>query len=282
MKVNGKNAADKTIVSPVKLRGRLAAHFRAHKWQYLFSVLAIAVMWGVWAVAYFTVGNGYVVPSFAETMRELGALLAGTEGRFWPAFANTLWRSVLAWLLAFVLAVLFAAASVASKKFYSFFRPFVSVFRTLPTMAITLMLLIWSTRRVAPVIVTFLMLFPVIYAQLMAAYRGIDGKLFEMAKVYGVSRMEILGRIAVPGMLPAVFSQAGANLSLSLKVTISAEVLVSSFSSIGGMMHDAALNLQVAEMFALTILALIVGGVFEFALGFLTRITDRWKGGRAA
>ena len=83
-------------------------------------------------------------------------------------------------------------------------------------------------------------------------------------------------------MLPAVFSQAGANLSLSLKVTISAEVLVSSFSSIGGMMHDAALNLQVAEMFALTILALIVGGVFEFALGFLTRITDRWKGGRAA
>ena len=262
---------------PAKMRGRLAAHFRKYRWNYLFSVLAVAVMWGVWVAAYFAVGNEYVVPSFTETMRELGALFA--SGTFWESFGGTLWRTVAGWLLAFAFAVLFAAAGVASKKFRSFFAPFVSVFRTLPTMAITLMLLIWSTPLVAPVIVTFLMLFPVTYAQLMAAYGEIDPQLFEMARVYGVPRREVLCKIAVPGMLPAVFSQAGSNLSLSLKVTISAEVLVSTFRSLGGMMHEAANYLQVAEMFALTILALLVGGLFEFALHFLTRITARWKGG---
>ena len=262
---------------PAKMRGRLAAHFRKYRWNYLFSVLAVAVMWGVWVAAYFAVGNEYVVPSFTETMRELGALFA--SGTFWESFGGTLWRTVAGWLLAFAFAVLFAAAGVASKKFRSFFAPFVSVFRTLPTMAITLMLLIWSTPLVAPVIVTFLMLFPVTYAQLMAAYGEIDPQLFEMARVYGVPRREVLCKIAVPGMLPAVFSQAGPNLSLALKVTISAEVLVSTFRSLGGMMHEAANYLQVAEMFALTILALLVGGLFEFALHFLTRITARWKGG---
>lgn len=262
---------------PAKMRGRLAAHFRKYRWNYLFSVLAVAVMWGVWVAAYFAVGNEYVVPSFTETMRELGALFA--SGTFWESFGGTLWRTVAGWLLAFAFAVLFAAAGVASKKFRNFFAPFVSVFRTLPTMAITLMLLIWSTPLVAPVIVTFLMLFPVTYAQLMAAYGEIDPQLFEMARVYGVPRREVLCKIAVPGMLPAVFSQAGPNLSLSLKVTISAEVLVSTFRSLGGMMHEAANYLQVAEMFALTILALLVGGLFEFALHFLTRITARWKGG---
>lgn len=262
---------------PAKMRGRLAAHFRKYRWNYLFSVLAVAVMWSVWVAAYFAVGNEYVVPSFTETMRELGALFA--SGTFWESFGGTLWRTVAGWLLAFAFAVLFAAAGVASKKFRSFFAPFVSVFRTLPTMAITLMLLIWSTPLVAPVIVTFLMLFPVTYAQLMAAYGEIDPQLFEMARVYGVPRREVLCKIAVPGMLPAVFSQAGPNLSLSLKVTISAEVLVSTFRSLGGMMHEAANYLQVAEMFALTILALLVGGLFEFALHFLTRITARWKGG---
>lgn len=262
---------------PAKMRGRLAAHFRKYRWNYLFSVLAVAVMWGVWVAAYFAVGNEYVVPSFTETIRELGALFA--SGTFWESFGGTLWRTVAGWLLAFAFAVLFAAAGVASKKFRSFFAPFVSVFRTLPTMAITLMLLIWSTPLVAPVIVTFLMLFPVTYAQLMAAYGEIDPQLFEMARVYGVPRREVLCKIAVPGMLPAVFSQAGPNLSLSLKVTISAEVLVSTFRSLGGMMHEAANYLQVAEMFALTILALLVGGLFEFALHFLTRITARWKGG---
>ncbi len=276
MTENGKKIKTERAFS-AKMRGRLAAHFRKYRWNYLFSVLAVAVMWGVWVAAYFAVGNEYVVPSFTETMRELGALFA--SGTFWESFGGTLWRTVAGWLLAFAFAVLFAAAGVASKKFRSFFAPFVSVFRTLPTMAITLMLLIWSTPLVAPVIVTFLMLFPVTYAQLMAAYGEIDPQLFEMARVYGVPRREVLCKIAVPGMLPAVFSQAGPNLSLSLKVTISAEVLVSTFRSLGGMMHEAANYLQVAEMFALTILALLVGGLFEFALHFLTRITARWKGG---
>ena len=72
----------------------------------------------------------------------------------------------------------------------------------------------------------------------MAAYGGIDEKLFEMARVYGVPKGEVLLKIAVPGMLPSVFSQAGANLSLALKVTVSAEVLVSTFRSLAGKMRQ--------------------------------------------
>ncbi len=33
-------------------------------------------------------------------------------------------------------------------------------------------------------------------------------------------------------------------------------------------------------MFALTLVVLITGGILEFALGNLTRITDRWTRGR--
>ena len=106
---------------PAKMRGRLAAHFRKYRWNYLFSVLAVAVMWGVWVAAYFAVGNEYVVPSFTETMRELGALFA--SGTFWESFGGTLWRTVAGWLLAFAFAVLFAAAGVASKSSAAFSRP---------------------------------------------------------------------------------------------------------------------------------------------------------------
>ncbi len=279
--MNGKQTPPRSAAASfAPRRKRLAAHFREHKWTYFLSALSLAAMWGIWAAAYFAVGNDYVVASFSDTVRALGVLLG--EGSFWRAFGFTLLRTLAGWLLAFAFAVLFAAASAASKKFRIFFAPFISVFRTLPTMAIALMLMIWSDPRVAPVIVSFLMLFPVTYAQLMAAYGGIDGKLFEMARVYGVSRKDVLWRIAVPGMLPAVFSQAGANLSLSLKVTVSAEVLVSTLHSLGSMMQNASMNVQIARMFALTLLALLVGGLFAFALGFLKRITRRWQGGEGA
>lgn len=250
------------------------------KLNYLFSVLSIAVMWAVWLIAHAIVRNEYIIPSFSDTIISIGEQFVSS--RFWLSFALTIWRTIYAWLLAFVLAVIFASLSALSIRFYRFFAPFIGVLRSLPTMAVTLMLLIWTTPRVAPVIVALMMLLPLTYTQLMAAYKGIDPKLIEMADVYRLSKKTMLVRIYIPQMMPSIFAQAGANLSLTLKVMISAEVLSSTFRSIGGMMHDVAMYSQMSELFAITIVMLIVGGLLEFLLGQLTRITDRWtKGSRS-
>lgn len=256
------------------MKGRLGVK----KLNILFSVLAVAALCAAWVIAYYAVGNEYLVPSFAETLAEAGKQLASAE--FWVAFGHTFGRSLCAWLLAFVLAAAFASLSALSDGFARFFAPIAGVMRTVPTMAITLVLLVWTTPRVAPVIVSLLVLFPLTYAQLGAAYKGIDPRLTEMAEVYRIGRREKVFRIYLPIMLPDVFAQAGANLSLTLKVMISAEVLSSTFRSLGGLIHDAAYYSQMARMFAVVILVLITAGILEFALGKLTLVTDRWIKGR--
>lgn len=235
-------------------------------------------MWGAWLVAYAAVGNDYVVPSFWETVRRLGELLG--ESFFWRSFGMTFLRSLEGWALAFVCAAVGVSLGALSDKLRSFFAPIVVVLRTVPTLAVTLMLLLWASPNIAPVIVTFLMLFPISYAQLSAAYRSIDPKLLEMAKVYSVSRRDRVFRIALPQMLPSLFVQAGPNLSLALKVAVSAEVLASTYVSIGGMLEDANAYLDIARMFAITLAVLVAGGALEFALGRLTLFTDRWAKGR--
>ena len=252
--------------------------FAGRKPYILFSVLSIALMWIVWLIVWAGVRNEYVVPSVGDTFAAIGKDLISSA--FWVSFGNTLWRTLCGWLLGFAAAILCAALAALSQAFERALAPVISVLRTVPTMAITLMLLIWTTPRVAPLIVAFLMLFPLIYAQLMAAYRGIDPKLFEMARIYRVGKKDMLLRICVPQMLPSVFAQAGADLSLTLKVIVSAEVLAGTFRSVGGMMQDASVSLDVARLFALTIVVLAVGGLLEFSLGNLRRITDRWVRGR--
>ena len=248
------------------------------KLNIFFSVLSVISLCIAWIIGYYAVGNDYLLPSFGETAAEMGKQLASAE--FWVAFGLTFGRSLYAWLLAFVLAAAFASLSALSESFARFFAPIVSVMRTVPTMAITLMLLVWTTPRVAPVIVSFLMLFPLTYAQLIAAYKGIDPKLAEMAEVYQIGKKERIFRIYLPLMLPDLFAQCGANLSLTLKVMISAEVLSSTFRSLGGLIHDAAYYSQMARMFAVVLLVLITAGILEFVIGKLTLITDRWKKGR--
>ena len=248
------------------------------KLNYLFSVLTVALLCAGWIIAAAKIGNEYILPTFSDTVKSIGQQL--TSSSFWVAFARTVGRSVLAWLIAFFVAVALVSITMLSDKFSKFIAPVVSLLRTLPTMAITLMLLIWTTPRVAPIIVALLMLFPLNFAQLRTSCAGIDPKLTELAVVYRFTFKTKLFKIYIPMLLPDIFSQAGPNLSLSLKVMLSAEVLAGTFRSVGGLMYDASVWSQMATLFALTILMLITGGVLEFALGKLTLLTDRWTKGR--
>ena len=245
----------------------------------VISAFAVLCMWAVWVAAYLIVNNEYVVPSFTDTAAAIWALLC--SGRFWASFGMTALRVLLAWLASFALAAVCAALSAASGGFRRFVAPIVGVLRALPTMAFTLMLLIWTSPRVAPVIVALMMLFPLTYSQMTAAYSAVDGGLIEMAKVYGVSKKDRVMKIYLPQTLPPVLAQAGADFSLALKVMVSAEVIAGTYTSLGGMINEASMYLMVAEMFALTIAVLVFGGVCECALGKLTKITDRWNKGAA-
>lgn len=245
----------------------------------LISLAAVAAMWLVWLVAALCVDDGYVIPSAGDTFAELGGLLFGDGApSYWRAFGMTFARSLCAWAISFAVAAALAALSAANARVRSFVRPFVAVVRILPVMAITLMLLIWSERSVVPVIVCSLTLCPLIYAQLTAALDGIDAKLLEMARVYALPRRDVVFRICLPQMLPPVLSQTGPDLSLALKVTVSAEVLASAFPAIGRLINDAQLYNNTAQVFALTVSMLAVGGLVEFLCSRLTLITARWTG----
>ena len=252
--------------------------FFGKKLNVAFSFFAIFAMWAAWLIAYRTVRNDYVIPSFTDTLAGIGRDL--TDAAFWRAFGGTLLRTLYSWAVAFAASLLCLSLSALSDKFRRFLAPFVSVLRTLPTMAVTLMLLIWTSPKAAPAYVAFLMIFPLSYAQLSAAFAGIDGKLLQMAQVYRISRRDRLCKIYIPLLLPSVFAQAGPNLSLTLKVMVSAEVLAGTFGSVGGLMYTASMYSSMDELFAVTILVLAAGGLIEFCAGRLTRITDVWTKGR--
>lgn len=243
----------------------------------IFTLTALVLMWVIWVIAYFAEGNEYVIPSFGDAMKEAWELLGGAV--FWHAFANTLLRTLEAFALSFVLAAALSALSEACRPFGAIFRPFVAVLRTIPTMAIILILLLWTTPLAAPVIVAFLVTFPLVYAQFSAAFAGVDRKLLEMAKLYGVPRSRRLFKIYVPAVLPNILSQAGAAFSLTLKIMVSAEVMARTYRSIGGLMQDARNYLEIPELFALTVLTVVAGGLLEWALGKLTLLTRKWTCG---
>ena len=249
---------------------------RQRLYNLIISVGALLTMWLVWLIACYVVDDAYVVPPISDTVSEFFSLLA--SAKFWKSFGMTLLRTLYSWALSLAVAVSLASISAAFKGVRRYLAPFIAVFRTVPTMAITLMLLIWSTPRVAPTIVAMLMVFPIAYSQMLAAFDGIDGRLLEMARAFNLPLNKRLFKILIPQTLPPMLSQIGANLSLTLKVIISAEVLCSTFNSLGGLIYQSNVFLNTAQMFALTICALVAGGLLEWIFGKFTLITHKWTG----
>ena len=241
----------------------------------LLSAAAVVALWLAWLVAYTCVKNDYVLPSFWDTLRETGRLLASAS--FWRALGNTFLRTLWAFLISLALGVLLAVAAHLSRGLRAFLSPVISLLRTLPTMAVILMLLLWTTPAVTPVIVSALVLFPAVYAAALAALDEVGEAYGELVRSFRVPLVRRIFQMYLPLSAPVLLKQAGGIFSLGLKVVISGEVLAATYRSLGGMMQEAKMYLEMPTLMALTLLVILLGFLLEGACYLSYRLIVRWR-----
>ena len=258
------------------MRGaRPTMNFSMKKFNFLYSLAAIALMWAVWMIAAAAVKNEFLIAPVGSSVRQFFKLFA--EPFFWRVLGHTLARTVAAYLISFAAALGCACLAVAFKPFAAFMRPITAFFRTLPTMAVLLLLLVWLTPRTAPVAVALLVLFPMTYSQLSEAIGGVDGELLQMAKVYGLPVRRRIANIYIPHLAPLALAQTGANLSFGLKLIISAEVMASTRTALGGMISEAQAYINLPRIAALTLVAVALGILIEFVFRAVANKAFSWK-----
>lgn len=231
-------------------------------------------MWLFWLAAYLIVANDYVLPSIGDTFAALGKLLVSRG--FWRAFGGTMLRTLAAFAVSLVCGTALAVLARLFAGVRAFFAPIVSFLRTVPTMAIILILLLWTSRAVAPVIVSVLVLFPAVYSAALAALDGVEEEFGELARAFRVGKTRQVCKLYLPLAAPPVLKQAGGILSMGLKITVSGEVLTSTDRSLGGLMQEAKLYVP-AELLALTLVTVLVGFLLEGICLLAYKLIVRWK-----
>lgn len=256
-------------------RSALKNYFSKRKYDILLSAAAIALIWLLWIIAYYGVKNDYVVPSARATFKSFWHCL--TSVGFWTAFLHTLLRTAVAFLISFALSVALVALSAVSKSASVFLKPFMGILRALPTLAIILILLFWTTPKIAPVIVAVLVLFPMIYSQLSAAVGEIDGEIIEMATAYGIGKRDRLTKIYLPMIAPNVLALSGTNVALGLKIIVSAEVLADTYKSLGGLMQNARFYVDMPRLAALTLIVVLIGFAIDICFSLVGKHAFKWR-----
>lgn len=238
----------------------------------LISILCIVVLWIVLALV---VNNKYLMPGFFTTVKECFRLF--TIGEFYHALFGTLLRSIIAFLVAFFLALCLAVLTYRKPKLTSFISPVISIIRVLPTIAIVLIVLVWTSSFIAPIIVTFLVVFPTLFLNVKSALDGVDKEQLEMLKVFNVCKKQVLKKVIFPQIAPPIILAMGAGLALNIKLMVAAEVLSYTINSIGNLLQLSKVYDQMATMMALVLVTVIIGLLIEWVFTFISKKVGKWQ-----
>lgn len=133
----------------------------------------------------------------AQTLFEL----AGTR-RFWASIGGSLVRIVGGFLLAAVCGTLAAALAARFRRVEELLAPLVLAMKTIPVASFIILALIWIGSKNLAVLIAFLMVFPILYTNVLSGIRATDDGLREMAQVFRVTPMRRIRFIDLPQVMP--------------------------------------------------------------------------------
>lgn len=223
-------------------------------WSVLFWLL-------VWEIASLWLGQEILLVSPVAVLKRLGSLIF--EASFWKTICFSLFRIIGGFFLAVLAGVL--GGSIASRlpKIQELFAPLILAMKSVPVASFVILILIWVPSENLSVTISFLMVFPVIYTNVLNGIQNTDKNLLEMAQVFQVSGKKKIRYIYLSEVLP--FFRAGCSVSLGLcwKAGVAAEVIGIPDGSMGERLYEAKVYLDTPELFAWTMVILVVSMIFE-------------------
>ena len=240
----------------------------------LLPLVSIAAIVLLWIVAGALVDSEYILPTVGQTLTALLNLFKSSE--FYKALSFTLLRSLIAFIISFALGFLLAFCKNRLPIVGKLIDPVISVIRALPTIAIILLLLFWTNSKVAPIIVTMLVVLPTSYTHLCSAFAGINKGAVEAGKVDGANGKQLFVFIEFPQIAPPFYKAMGSGISLNFKLMVAAEVLAQTANSIGYMLNTSKIYFEIAEMMALVLVSVAIGVLIETIFNKIAEYSSDW------
>ena len=226
------------------------------------KVILIAVIWiAIWEVIYLIVGKELIVPSPLHVFVRIFTL-AGT-GAFWANIGRSLLRILIGFLLAIAVGVIVGTATARFRLLDSFLTPAAKVIRATPVASFIILLFVFVAKNHIPVVTVFLMVLPVVWANTYEGIKGTDKQLLEMAGVFRLRPGTVFGKIYVPQVLPFFTAAVKTGIGLAWKAGIAAEVIVNPKFGIGTALHDSKVYLETTDLFAWTVVIIIISMILE-------------------
>lgn len=224
-------------------------------------LISVSVWLCLWQILYLWIGKDVLFASPLAVGKRLVELLCTAD--FWVKTGATLLGITEGYLLGAAAGILLAAVTSLSEWLYAIFRPMLTVIKSTPVVSFIILALVWMKKSHVPVFISFLMVTPMVWANLAGGIRETDRNLLEMAHAYGFSKRQIVQKIYIPSVTASLLTALTTAIGFAWKAGIAAEVISTPRNSIGAQLYNAKVYLETVDLFAWTVVVVLLSMLFE-------------------
>jgi len=228
-----------------------------------YTAAALAFWAAVWQLGAMVANRKLLIPipTPVDTLAALWRL--GGTGGFWLAVGASAARICLG----FAAAVLLGTACAVLSERWGLFRvasePLLRLVRAVPVASVTILVFLWLPRERIPGFIAFLTVFPIVWSNVAGGIRSADRGLVEMARVFGMGRLEILRQITLPEIRPYFIAAIATGLGFAWKSGVAAEIICRTNLSLGNLLWSSKSAVAYDEVFALTLVIVVWSVLLE-------------------
>ena len=224
--------------------------------------IAILLVWLLfWQILYFLVKKDVLIASPVSVAQAFLSLCKGYD--FWLTILASLCRILAGYLFSVFFGILFAVFCYNNAFIHALLQPAIQTIKATPVVSFSILVLLWVKTDFVPIIISFLMVFPLIWTNTTIGIRQTQKQYLEMAKAYGFSSFKTLRYIYVPSVFPYFLSACHAGIGMAWKAGIAAEVICTPSVSMGKKIYETKIYLETPELFVWTICAIVFSIILE-------------------
>lgn len=225
------------------------------------KILVILFWIAVWQGVSLLIRNDIIFVGPADVAGSLFQLLP--SGDFWLSIARSFVKIVLGFLTAFLAGMAAGSLAFYSRFFEELLSPLISLVKSVPVASFVILALIWAGSEHLSSLIAFLVVFPIIYVSTLSGLQGTDPKLLEMADIFHVKLPRRIRCIYLPALTPYLSSSCRVAMGMAWKSGIAAEVIGVPAHTIGENLYMAKIYLATSDLFAWTIVIILVSALLE-------------------
>lgn len=224
--------------------------------KYSIQLSAIFIGFMVWIALYYVIDQPLLMPSVLDTSIAFSKLFYAKDALF--AWLGTLSRLIFVLSISGMLGIILGALSSTKVTTEKFISPYVTILRTVPVISMIVILMILFGFRISPYVVTFLMVFPIVYQQTLDSIKSIDKAYLDVYHLEENSFYSGLKHCYIPLTKHQILTGLLQSAGLGIKVLVMTEYLAQTPHSIGYALYASRINLRYDQVFAWTILMIII------------------------